>query len=626
MTSISQSQNVGAIGVRQQTNGLIPDFLPVPNFNTGPSHVLTKFPSVDNSLSELKKPSKSCLEKGTTKFDKPVLDPYPVQSKTLKEANDNAEVPGHPGLTGVTIPTFKVEYVLNDKNRIVCANVLVSLTIRYPQWIEECKQCKSIRDEWDAFVKRTLEHENGHVSYLTVDLANIHKIFFNEQLTGNKDKDAGIITQIIIDKISPKVEISDIRFHNKFGKTITPPDVNIGCGSGPFKVQLSTDTTEVACLVGTSKLFVAQANFDGFVSVIDPNANKINTTIPVDELPDIMANDFIDNKLYVAHLRGSEVSVINTTSNQLLKTMIVANYDPESSVRPLKILFDSSHEKIYLLDSAGAISIIDTNTDTVKKTIRQEFGINDMVLDTDDNKLYFKNYPAGIVYAVGTDTDEIESSVSVGEGTGGTGVNRMVMDTVNNKIYVSHSRHDGGVETQWISVIDSSTMLVKKIINLQNEIGGMAVDSTHGIVYVPQISNSISVPSSVSVISTLTDDILESITVASDPTPIRIVYADPIHNKLYLDYGRLSITAPQTIFILDTSTYNVLASIPNLFGIDPPAYDSVDERLYFTLSNTSGGVGGAGRVVTFIDSNSNAMGDSISVPFGESMIFTVVPD
>jgi hypothetical protein len=169
-------------------------------------------------------------------------------------------------------------------------------------------------------------------------------------------------------------------------------------------------------------------------------------------------------------------------------------------------------------------------------------------------------------------------------------------------------------------------MQVKKIITLSEDFstGRAVIDSTNHKLYIDEISRSLSIPSFISVIDTVTDEIIDTIS-APDFNDLAVLFIDAIHNKLYLQQVTGGITHPQTIFILDTNTYEVIGSIPKLFEIYSPAYYSIHQRLYFSASTTVAGLGNPGGIVTFVDSNTNILGDSISAPFSEEIILTIVP-
>jgi len=630
IAGIPVTQNARAAATNRSTDGLPSNFLPLLNYNTinAPQNVVTKSDTDNNGMTDTAKSikPKPCSGKGSTFFEKPVLSPYAVQGKTLKQAYDNTKVPGHPEFAGLTTPKFKVDYVLNSKNKIQCANILVTFTIQYPQWIEECNQCKNIRKEWDAFVERVLEHENGHVSYLKDDLGEIYKKFFNEQLTGDEKQDTSIIRQMIIDKVSPIVEKSDKRFHKDFGETIKGPDLSTRCGSQLTPKTLSADTSSgtsiEACIAGSPRIYVVHSLSDGFITVIDTDANQVNSTIPVGNSPNRLAFDFIDQKLYVTHaLQAGVVSVVNASNNKLIKDMPVG-YEPG------KILFDSTHKKLYVLDGHGKISIIDANTDTVKGTIQQGF-INNMILDVDKNRLYFHSESGSgdthfvTLFVISTDTDELIGSlpIVIDPLPIKENVEFLSLDSPNDKLYIRHRIIDAGLVSEFISVIDAKIMKETNTIHvveggIHGGIEGMIVDSAHAKLYVSVVSEAF--VHSILVISTLSDEVIDTVTLPSDATRFgdQIIFVDSNHNKLYLESQPSVLYVPRTILIINTTTDELISSI-NLSLLGGLAYDSIHEKLYLSEEFND--------VVSILDSKTNVLDGKISVGFRpENTIFGIV--
>jgi len=151
---------------------------------------------------------------------------YDVHGKDLKEAVENSKDPNSQGDKTLVSHTFvKLEEsptLTNKKSgKITCINAKISLTIHLPKWIEKCEKAK---DEWDKFVQRALDHEQGHVKFLKKDLENLHKEILGHEkgYTGTKE------FKSIFEKM---VKDSEDRFHSASanGEQVPVPKNNIIC-------------------------------------------------------------------------------------------------------------------------------------------------------------------------------------------------------------------------------------------------------------------------------------------------------------------------------------------------------------------------------------------------------------
>jgi len=159
-----------------------------------------------------------------------------------------------------------------------------------------------------------------------------------------------------------------------------------------------TVTSTIGLPSGSQPVFVHSAesnnvyvaNFGtGTVSVINANSNAVTTSVPVGANPVALAEmpstGSTNQKLYVANEGSSSVSVINVLDDSLGSAINVGAPQVWAVAR-------SDSARIYVLDSSGTISAINTLSDSVMPpTASAGAGANFMFLDSKAQRLYVTN-------------------------------------------------------------------------------------------------------------------------------------------------------------------------------------------------------------------------------------------
>jgi YVTN family beta-propeller protein len=106
------------------------------------------------------------------------------------------------------------------------------------------------------------------------------------------------------------------------------------------------------------------ANFgSSTVSVISSSTDSVIATILVGREPIWIAYAPPNNKLYVTNFGSNDVYVINGATNKVIKNIPVGN-------GPFAIAYSPSNNNVYVTNSGdGTVSVIDTSTDTIVGTI-----------------------------------------------------------------------------------------------------------------------------------------------------------------------------------------------------------------------------------------------------------------
>jgi YVTN family beta-propeller protein len=256
---------------------------------------------------------------------------------------------------------------------------------------------------------------------------------------------------IAINQTSKKIYISNIDSNNVTvidGNTDTP----IATLTADFPGS-NYDSGGIAINLNTNKIYVSM-EYDAAVSVFNgatntlisgtgyPIANSLaNMTYP----SDIKINT-VTNKIYVADWGGSQVFVINSSTDAAtpvtdLTSLIDNNYG---------IAINQNTNRIYTTNNYGDdISVINGATDTVIQNIAAGGSPVGIDINPVTNRIYVANSGDGTVTVIDGNTNSLVTTITVGATPTGVAVN-----SAANRIYVTNS----GSGT--VSVISGTTNTV----------------------------------------------------------------------------------------------------------------------------------------------------------------------
>ncbi|WP_341348087.1 YncE family protein [Paenibacillus sp. FSL H3-0469] len=107
----------------------------------------------------------------------------------------------------------------------------------------------------------------------------------------------------------------------------------------------------------------------GYVAVIDPLEDRIIKRIPVGANPGPMCTDITESKLYVLNTRSSSVTIIDTNSFNIIKTVQIGT-PGSTNTEPVAIFASPFGNKVYVANAGDhSVTIISTNTNTVIKNV-----------------------------------------------------------------------------------------------------------------------------------------------------------------------------------------------------------------------------------------------------------------
>ena len=248
------------------------------------------------------------------------------------------------------------------------------------------------------------------------------------------------------------------------------------------------------------------------VSVINTTTNQLVKTITVGEAPVGVSTSPDGTRVYVTNTFARSVSVIDTKLNNVVATIPVGSY-------PYGIVTSADGTRVFNTNfNDSNVSVINTATNTVIKTVPAGPNPYSVAINPNGTRLYVTNYYSNSVTIVNVDAGSVIATI-----TTGTDPRFMAVSPDGNRIYVSNSG-----------------------------------------------SNTISI------INTLTNRIDDTIPVGFFPNGI----------ALNSDGSRLYVknTGDNTLYVIDTSTKGLVASIPTGRGGHGVALSPDGSRLYVTNS------------------------------------------
>jgi YVTN family beta-propeller protein len=291
----------------------------------------------------------------------------------------------------------------------------------------------------------------------------------------------------------------------------------------------------------------------GLAPINDASAAEYDVieTVNVGQLPQGVAFDSANNRMYVVNYWVNTVSVIDTSDNTVTDTITVGT-------QPQDIAFDSANNRMYVTNGgAGTVSVIDTSDNTVTDTITVGASTRGIAFDSANNRMYVANGGAGTVSVIDTSDNTVTDTITVGSVPHG-----IAFDSANNRMYVSNENNDN------VSVIDTSDNSVDATtITVGDRPKHIAFDSANNRMYVSNYGSD-----NVSVIDTSDNTVTDTITVGD--TPIDIEF-DSANNRMYV-----TNQADDNVSVIDTSDNTVTDTITvgNMpHGI---AFDSANNRMY----------------------------------------------
>ena len=273
-------------------------------------------------------------------------------------------------------------------------------------------------------------------------------------------------------------------------------------------------------------------------------ALSLTTTIPVQNDPRFSAFDNETNKLYVTNHQSASVSVIDGASDTVIKNIKVGK-------DPFHLIHASTPtgEKIYVANidfsdtEQDSISVISTSIDEVIADIPIGVDPQFLLYNPDNHKVYVSNQGSQSVSVIDTVTDTVEKTILLRQ----SGPSQMAYDSINDKLYVVNIGSDS------VSIIDTNSNSLIKTITLGGDPGFVvfASDLNYQKMYVANrgLDN-------IAVINSQSDQLLSNNTISGITDPSVMAF-DPINSKLYV-----GTSSGSPMLVIDTDSDEIISTIP----------------------------------------------------------------
>ena len=290
----------------------------------------------------------------------------------------------------------------------------------------------------------------------------------------------------------------------------------------------------------TANAYVANSA-DGTVSVINTATNTVSKTLTVGSNPYAVSVTPDGKNVYVTNGNSGTVSVISTTSNTVTSTITVGT-------NPYGITASPDGTKVYVTNNgSNSVSIISTATNTVSGTVTVGTNPYGVIVSPDNSKVYVVNGTSNSVSVIDAATNTITTTVSVGHAP-----RRIGITPDGTRLYVSNSTDNT------VSVIDMATHSVTATIPVGNTPLGITVSLDGAKVYVADVYSN-----DVRVINTATSAVVSTIAVGTNPFGISL---SPDGTKIYaVNSGSASVSVINAATNTVTTTVSV-GRTPISFG------------------------------------------------------------
>lgn len=284
------------------------------------------------------------------------------------------------------------------------------------------------------------------------------------------------------------------------------------------------------------------------------------------------------SKVYVTNLPSNDlgnISAIDTQTKQVIATVPVG-LDPWG----LAVTPDGS--KVYVaVGNSNIVAVFNTTTNSVATDIPVGKGPQGVAVSPDGSKVFVSNFVSGTVSVISTVTNTVVATIDVGNTPEGVAIS-----PDGAKAYITNFGFGPSVAS-YLSIIDTATNQITATISpIGGGEGGGVGDSPFGVVVSPDGSKVYVTnfgccapppgqPGTVSVVSTATNTVVDTITVGFAPLGISIT---PDGRRVYVanDIAYPHVPNAGTVSVIDTSTDKVIDTItgvgegPIAFGIFIP--------------------------------------------------------
>lgn len=276
-------------------------------------------------------------------------------------------------------------------------------------------------------------------------------------------------------------------------------------------IQVGDKPMGIALAPEAPRLYVTNNGADT-VSVIDTTTNEVIGTIQVANGPTTVVLGmggviaYVGSQTGCSDCNGDTLAVIDVfnDANQVITTLEVPPVPQGLAVSP-------DGTRVYVASVAETLTVIDANSNEVTASIHIDTGLEDVAVSPDGSRVYVAGFVGnvGAVYVIDAATNEVITQIPVG-----TLASNLAVTPDGSHVYVPNA---ATAEDNTVSVIDTATNTVVATIEVGQGSAGVAVSPDGTRVYVANFTDN-----TVSVIDTATNKVITTIEVGTGPDQIAV--------------------------------------------------------------------------------------------------------
>jgi YVTN family beta-propeller protein len=153
--------------------------------------------------------------------------------------------------------------------------------------------------------------------------------------------------------------------------------------------QIMVGQVPVAVAVSGNRAYIANA-YDGTVSVIDTTTNTVVKTLGVGSSPQKLAVSPDGERVYVANTGSNTVSIIDASTDTVIGTVVVPVQQDQPGVflRIWDVAANPLGGRVYVTATGGTVFVIDTATNAVSGPYRVGPAATGVAISPDGSRLY----------------------------------------------------------------------------------------------------------------------------------------------------------------------------------------------------------------------------------------------
>jgi YVTN family beta-propeller protein len=231
-----------------------------------------------------------------------------------------------------------------------------------------------------------------------------------------------------------------------------------------------------------------------YISVINATTNSIVKTIPTDLTPVEIAINPNTNFVYVGNDGSGTISVINGSTNEIVKTLKITSYTDFYAIGGIAV--NQKTNKVYVLTNEMSSSdaqqphALITIIDGMKNKIEQTFKVGNLRADYDvidsarglainsETDMIYVSMIFGSLYVIDGSNNRIVTNLSVGEGGNGGMPTYIAVNEKTNLAYISR------FGSSFVSIVNGSTNKEIESIEVGLDPQGIAIDGSSNTIFV----------------------------------------------------------------------------------------------------------------------------------------------